>query len=439
MKTFVLVSLSLLLSLQVFSRRFPGYIIVAEGDTLHGYIFIGSESQMSQEIGFSPTKTTSPKRTYQPKDILEFQFLGSRFVSAKVSAEEELVKELTETFERPQAHIRHVFLALDVEGTASLYYFRENSEQKHYYVKMEKGDFQELIKYTYYEKSPEDQKKANETTKIKVTENRYRTVLENLFIDCADIAKSTSKVSLGREDLIRVFKKYNECIDGNQTPLYVNPHGSGLDVSLNIELGTSMTKVEFSTANEPSRSYHLTSIDFPVKTVPTLGINLRFQFPNFQPRWFVSLGLWNNQYSIQADYKKGWPTSIASGNYDLQSYETYIRQFAIPVEFGHLIRIGKIEWTISGGGAASITQMKDNRLVTQRYVSNEPIFSPEEARLFSFFQDIEFSIFGSTGIMYKRWGLKSYVVFNQGFLSPNNLVSVKSRYLRIVLTYQILN
>ena len=435
MRTIFILSLLLLINSSILSKQYPGYIINLQRDTVNGNIFITSEQKVHHEIGFSSSDKKNPNEVFKPGEILGFEFLGSRFISAEVPVEEVFEKTPEEEFKIPTSRIVNAFLAVDLEGQASLYYFKDDSRKAHYYIKKQGGDYLELNQYEYYESRKDPAPNTNKN--YKVTNRKYLNDLISLLSDCDQIRKDIEKTRLIRKDLVQLLKKYNNCETQDALPLYINPIANQKLVNWFVFAGISRSNLRFEALKDPWQSYYLTKPSQPDLFTPFLGINARFYLSKYQSRWFLSTGFWNKQHVLRGDYRDGSETGLANGNYDNIKYNTKVIQFTLPIGIGHNINFGNVTANINFGALASFSILPDNILTRQQYVNNEPIFSEENSLLFTNFSNVEYGTYGSIGISYKGWSIESYISYGTGLLSSSGLVALESNSMKFIVSRQI--
>ena len=433
MKKSFFFSLVLLVSINLSGKTFPGYIINNQGDTLHGHIHVKSDLRLFSEIGFSSTNKKAPEQLFHPGDIKGFSFLGTDFISANVPVEEPILLKEGGGYYPPKVQTIDVFLTVDVRGTASLFFFKNDMRQEHYYVKMADSDFLELLAYQYFQE--QENVSGNETKKLKVTDRKFENLLLQIFQECPDIDSKVKDTQLRREELIKLFTFYNQCRGSEEVK--INPNGKDASIRWSVGLGASLTQIRFTSPPDYFQNAHLTQSDFQFRPQLALGVDLDIPLSNYNPKWFLQAAFLWDRLELRAEYKEGIEPFLSQGNFNLNQVQVNISRLNIPIELSHQFLLGNASLRIGAGVMPALMNLRNNDLIVQKYVDNKEIFSPQTRPALASFDAVGIAALGSLSVSYNRWRVKSYVSFGSEFLEPEDELDSNSVFVGLMLYFKL--
>jgi len=177
-------------SLFVASAQEPlqeGYYISLAGDTTFGFIAERGKASNSERIRFFSSKDAEPQN-FVPHEINGYGLTGGdRYESYVIPVNKSSLKDAKLTEDpNPEIKMDSIFLNVYVEGFMSLYFFQDDDDNKHFYVKKATGDSMiHLINYRYKEKRYQG---TRILTNIK-SKKRYINQLAIYMSDCEEIRK----------------------------------------------------------------------------------------------------------------------------------------------------------------------------------------------------------------------------------------------------------
>jgi hypothetical protein len=170
------------------SNYFSGYIITSENDTLKGFIEKQSDKKNSKRCNFKQSLSAEVTE-YFPEDLKEYRFDDDKYYVSK-----------TILLRRKEVNL---FLELLVDGTADLYFFREDNITDHYFIQKADGKFFELTK--------SDKLVERNGKFYSYDYKKYIGTLKIAFKDCPQIFPEIDQMTLDRKSLIDITKKYHVC------------------------------------------------------------------------------------------------------------------------------------------------------------------------------------------------------------------------------------
>jgi hypothetical protein len=197
-----------------------GYIVHINGDTLKGFVDFKSTFANEKSCAFKSDLNASVE-TYGPNQILAYGFFkGWIYRSNQFGMD---LEKLSPSFVR-----------IVVDGDVQLFWF-----QGKYFMRSSKSS------YTYI---------------LNKDGRDYIRVLSAVLVnDCFELASDVSNVSLTDESLLKLFRKYYECVDKNFTKFTrpkPRPHiGIGFESSQRTITSQS---VDFEDFNQATKSYGFT-------------------------------------------------------------------------------------------------------------------------------------------------------------------------------------
>lgn len=311
--------------------REKGYIVLAAGDTLRGFIYNSSNKKLYKRIRFQES-LNQPLRDYDPSSVKAFYLTESRqmFISG----------DLLKKFKKKgnYAGSEGVFLKVIVRGSASLYqyagahtvYFVTTDQRAEV---LEKGTKQKTQVGTNY---------------YSVETKPYQKTLQRLFSDCL---KDTFSLAFSSFALTSIVERYNTC-KGVQSYTF-GKQRSKVFIGFTAGMNDSMLKFEDKNAVvppygfpllAPHGSYDLTPITQETYKSRTFygGLTISL-YPN-----------WNKHVSVNAQLayaKRKWN----AGRVDLN-----LNYVEIPLCIRYNFNIGNKVQPVVGGGFNTALSVKPN-------------------------------------------------------------------------------
>jgi len=242
-----------------------GYIITNRQDTIFGLIDYRGDIRNSKLCSFK--KTENEQATgYSPSDILAYRFIDSKYYVSKNMG----------TADAPN----QVFLEYLVNGLASLYYYRDEKTNDHYYIEKD-GQFFEL-------KIEEKEVEIDGKTVIK-TVKPYIGILR-ATLNVWEMSSQIDKAKLEHSSLISIAKDYHQyaCTDGSECIVYEKKKPLiALRIAPAVGIDWSMLKL---------MDYDVQKYTLDPSTNLMIGLNLNISMPQLNEKFFLQMQTMYTKY-----------------------------------------------------------------------------------------------------------------------------------------------
>ena len=284
-------------SIQLFAQKNyqPATVINNNGDTLKGFINYQNWERNPLSVDFKQGPFSEKLITYTPMDIKSFQVENEIYFSTIVGVDKSPHKTAELTYSSaPLIDDDTVFLSIYIKGKANLYYLVDQSSKQHYFIEKDSSGIHELIYVKYL-------KQIQLKTNIQKNE-RYKGQLNYFFSDCPGIKKDIARVDFRAEELIDLFKKYNQCVDPDGESIQVmSKEKTKINLDFGFVAGLSLTNLKF-TSNE-SYYDHLTDDDYTNSVRPVISLSLNMVLPRNRGKWSIYNELGYKSYGFQNTYE----------------------------------------------------------------------------------------------------------------------------------------
>ena len=225
MRTLLLVA-GLALSLPVVSAQpsafRPGYVVLAEGDTLRGEVQDAPDFLAARGVTFRDSETGTTAR-YTPETARAHGTLtGRRFVQHPLASEHGAAPEA-------------LFAQLIASGAVDLYRAEVREGEWTFFVHR---DEYEAPRGLYETHTLAEQRQA--TALFREVHARYRGTLAVAFYDCPEMHDRVEGVQLRERDLVRVVEAYNACVGSGPSAPLTRERRGGVAFSLSPRLGAGV-------------------------------------------------------------------------------------------------------------------------------------------------------------------------------------------------------
>ena len=228
-----------------------GYVILQNGDTLHGYI----NSTKKNVCHFKKSDSDKKHHVYNPGELVGFGVANGRYYESKVMPE----RNETEPDEM-------VFMECVVKGAASLYTFNNR--------------FFSLVSDTsFYELS----QKSTPNSGGSFVQKRYYGILNYQMRDCPDVGRKLIKLKLSMDDLVDLFLDYNTCVSSPY--IYFLEKKPKLITKLSIHGGFTQSSINLKFSDKVLYNSPINASSGMV------GTSLNFTWPRATERVSMNLGL----------------------------------------------------------------------------------------------------------------------------------------------------
>ena len=293
----------------------PGYVVLASGDTLEGFVETKTWRISPNKVTFTSIAIKNDTITYGLKDIKGFSSNGFIFTKRKVKIDIQ-PNEITELTQSNTSAARSadapvfkedtVLLQVLVGGKANLYLYNEPSGRSHYYLESDVSEIQELLN-TMFEK-----------TKIGdggVSKNyigyaqEYKMQLLTSLIGCKTITYKECDIDFKESDLKKLILTFNKCVEPNKT-IYASVKEEWV-VKPYLGAGLAIASMKFKSGAEYYN--YLIDADFTKSTSFTANFGLSFIIPKYDKR----LSIYSELAYINYRFESQVPQSIGLATYDL--------------------------------------------------------------------------------------------------------------------------
>ena len=316
-----------------------GYIITHEWDTVYGWVDYRGDIRNSQVCSFKESEN-GQATDYSPWDIVGYRYNDSKFYISKNVGSDDAPKR--------------VFLEYLVNGMASLYYYKEDNVNKHYYIE-NFGQLHEL-------KIDEQVVEIEGVVRVRKI-NSYVGVLQ-ATLNVWEMRDEIGKAKLEHSSLINIAKNYHQytCTDGSECIIYRSKHLMALRigpvVGANLSNLKMMEGVFFQGDDGIVSILDKKYYKFDPSTNFTVGVNMNLSMPRVNEKLFLQM---------QAIYTK---------YYFFRTYESYISATDVHVSsnalqmglaFKYEYPRGKWRPTLAAGGVLMWLPDGSIKEITDRY------------------------------------------------------------------------
>ncbi|SHI92375.1 hypothetical protein [Pseudozobellia thermophila] len=244
-----------------------GYIINNLNDTIYGYIDYRGNQSNAKKCVFKKTKN-SDSRSYSPKELKAYSYENGRYY---------LSKPLNLDGKEDTFFLEYLF-----EGAVDFFYLNLNGRD-HYLASDESGTLS-LLKNEEREIVKNGKKYVLET-------KEFRTTLSLIFHKSAIIQKEVRTLSLNRNSLVKIAKKYHKEVAG-QEPYYVHGEKASTPVySYGPLIGINMVNISHGDNLQDRFYYFRGSLSSPSFS-PSIGFFFKTNFPRINEKinlqWFAN-------------------------------------------------------------------------------------------------------------------------------------------------------
>lgn len=246
-----------------------GYFIANDGSK--NICLIRNSDWLNNPTEFSYTDLNDQNlKTGQIDNVAEFAIDdGVKFIRASVDIDQssEETSKLSEQ-ESPEFQEKQVFLKVLVEGKANLYVYKSSLLTKYFFSTAD-IPLEQLIFKSY----------INSNSEI-YQNNAFRKRLSIKLVCDGILQSSFEKLNYNRNDLIKLFTRYNNCQNGSNTLFTKNQNQSKINLYLRPGLN-------FSNLNINNSRYGVLDAKFENKASFRLGLEVEFIAGFNKDKWAV--------------------------------------------------------------------------------------------------------------------------------------------------------
>jgi hypothetical protein len=378
----------------------PGFIVRLKGDTLQGFINYQNSEKNPVNVYFKRDMNHEPD-IFSPQEVQTFMVANEIYISATVSMNEGFygTQELTNS---PEIMLQTgtVFLQVLVKGNKSLYYLKDSKGREQFYVELD-SRYELLIYHKYLKNLTNSGDIAGANT---ITEDkRYIGQLSYYLSDCPKIQSSLRNLKLSKQNLVKLFRQYYECMNINAE---YEKKSDETKADFGAIGGLALTSLKFK-AEEGSFD-ELVKSDFPVSPGVAFGIYYNKKLSRNLGRFSLHNELFFSNYKTEAIYKvvvnenRYVTNNISFGGIYIKMNN--MLQYSFPVKSVTLfVRLG-----ISNGYNLSETNQNEVEYVFYSTATKKTIPAIDGTRKYAF------GIVGGIGGSYKRFSLDIKYERNSG-------------------------
>lgn len=267
----------------------PGYVILANGDRLEGYLDFRDREKNPRKATFRSTPDGESK-VYYPIELHSFGVENERYQTAIVETESSpfLTNQLSKDKEFLLA-VDTAFLRTIVDGPVSLFQFKNDAGLDNFYIRNDDGFT--LLLHKFYLGITKD------GTPVKKEVNHYYSQLASYLKDCPEAANLIRETKYKLADLEDLFKQWYTCT-AQEMDFY--KQRERLIFEVGALAGISRTQLNISTAGNSFLSFanFKPSYDF------TGGIFLDMILTRMQRRLSINSELMWSSYATHSDFEE---------------------------------------------------------------------------------------------------------------------------------------
>ena len=331
LKKELMIVVLLLTSIGVWAQRDyrKGYIITNELDTTYGWIDYRGDIRNAKLCSFKKTETDQATE-YAPLDIAAYRYIDSKYyVSRNIG-----------TVDAP----KHIFLEYLVNGMASLYYYRSDAANDHYYIEMD----EQFLELKIDEKEVDVEVARGivfkETKKI----NSYVGILK-ATLNVWEMSHKIDNARLDHASLIDIAKDYHQhvCTDGSECIVYEKKKPF-IAMRVGPVIGVDLSTFKMLKMNEFGNNEMCNYDQFANLSI---GVNLNFSMPRLNEKLFLQMQAMYTKYYFFETRKTA--SSVADVHFRSNALQMGL---AVKYEYPK----GKIRPTLAVG--ASFVYMPDGKV-----------------------------------------------------------------------------
>ena len=266
-----------------------GFVVLSEGDTLHGFVDYRGWDRSPDYIFFK-MKLIDDKTEYTPIDIKGFSVHDEIYESAKIKTELnytspiKLDNDATLEFETKICFIQPL-----IKGQKSLYLYKDKYGKNLFFIKQD-SSYELLI----YKKFLNNQEGNNA-----IAENKKYIGQLNLYLqDCQSIQTKLKNIIYTKDSLEKLFRFYYECAHSD---IKFQKKTDNVSTEFGVLAGLSLTSLKFR-----GNVTYLTQANYHLSENFTAGVFFDLILPRNQGKWSINNELIFTSYNVNGsfnDYK----------------------------------------------------------------------------------------------------------------------------------------
>jgi hypothetical protein len=398
----------------------PAYIVTNNSDTIRGYINDKNWDKSPHSLQFKQTMN-GDFQEYSVSQLQSFYTETGEYYERHIVPVDKSPTEVHKLAQSPGKFIiiDTLLLSVYVKGAASLYYFKDTDNKKHYYIQKNNAPLEELIiRYSL--------KENNDGQKSLAIDKMYRRQLQVYLSnsDCPTLNGRFEKVEYNRKSLQSLLTDYNKCNPSSTFKFVTSQKKSKIKIGLIA--GASTTNLDFKGDAAP----HLVTPTFSKATGYTAGLSFDFFLPRSREKWSINNEVRWKAYSTKTYYKEVYSQSRYS-------------ESDLSFDLGYLSLVNMIRYRlpfkgirpfINVGISNAFALKEGNNRFTKVYYYTT--YTNENGKAIEDFRKYEQGLIGGLGIEWHRIsGELRYETCN-GMSEYGNLKSI-TRTLNFLLTFRL--
>lgn len=387
----------------------PGYILLMNGDTLHGLLDYRNWERNPEKIAFKEA-TGDTRSLYFPWQIKGFGVLDETYESAVVQVENSPTETKDLNYDKTLVlAFDSAFLQAVVKGNKSLYYYKTRFGKELFYIKQDSA-----FKLLVYKKYLKDQ----DGESVLAENKTYIGQLTLYLADCSTIQDKLKNVAYQKNSLEALMLDYYAC---TQSKVAFHKKTEKTTVQFGAMAGATLTTLKF------TGSYlYLVNAGYQPSVNFTAGLFLDVVFPRNHGKWSI-----NNEL-ICSSYK-------VDGRYDIYTNENkytivYTTIGYTYLKINNMVRfkypVGKFFLYLNGGlsNGFAITEKNYYQMESKLY-DDETV---TEGKALNETRKWEFGYLVGLGTKFKKFSLEVRFERANGMSVYENLKSITYRYFCLV-------
>jgi hypothetical protein len=338
----------------------PGFIINRSGARIDGSVDYKHWERNPDVIMFKDHGNSVHE--YAPPDILGFGVAGTVFESALVEIEVS-ARTTGQLTDNPKLNIelKNVFLQALILGEKSLYLFRDQFDNDHFYLMQ--GQEYELLVYKKYFVNHQGSRVISEN-------NKYRGQLTVYLDACRSIQDPISRANYSLKSILSIYNHYYACI--NYKPEYKFEFKQK-KYDIGISAGLTQTSLAFDGSITDPVFRHLVLTDFKEQIRPTAGIFLDIPLSGTRDNFYSYNEFLITSYRLKGtfndyEHEEKYTINTTTFGYTSQKTSIMLRYYQHFNDFSVFVNVGAVSTLAIATANERIMEVK---FYTDEYIKEE--------------------------------------------------------------------
>ena len=297
-----------------------------------------------------------------------------------------------------------VFVRLLVGGPLNLYYLKDENEKEHFWF--QKGN-DSIFEMRIVRKMVKTQGASLSSERSLATLNLYQLILPGIVEGCPDLQTQAKTISFSKPAFTKFAIQYHDCI-GKDKPVFVAKQKQ-VKVTFGLVAGASVISLKFHTYDDMP----ITKASFPSVWTYTGGVALKIILPYLNGSWIIYNDLVFRPYHVTGSYDESDPTFPAISN-----HYTYDFNMAY-IKLNTMLRYQFPKWQVKPfvniGMSNSFAVQNTNSYTFSSNTKPKPTY--EEGAAVPETKTYEAGFIGGIGVVFKGLGLEARYEWANGMSS----------------------